>query len=397
MDSTVSAMDIAMEVEPDSQTKDTTISTIAGTTADVEMGANDAQTIRIFNMGGNSISRMEKMQNQGRSILTLCRHSCRSIAPDRAKEMENRFADALSYLEWLDTNVEMTPRIKEVAKIELILDNITNPAHNIPEQLVSKANELLIKYKDENWGRDAVAEEEPAPQDNSVEVPTSIATIQLPAANDATFGIGGIMYGIVIDTSGKRKDYRLRADIPRKSAKVYGHNDIALGTWFPFQINALFWGAHGARMGGIAGNVMTGAWSIVVAGTYEDLDTDNGDVLYYSGSNSHENSNPLAPAPASQGTKALFASINTRNPVRVIRSGGASNVQHQNRHLPICGLRYDGLYRVMYSRRRTNGNGGLYDQFMLQRLPDQTPLDELKRTSPTPQQIFAHDRLRGRN
>ncbi|KAI0521593.1 PUA-like domain-containing protein [Xylaria bambusicola] len=194
------------------------------------------------------------------------------------------------------------------------------------------------------------------------------------------------MYGIVTDRTGKGTVYRIRADLPRKSPKVYGDNGIPLGSWYPFQICALFWGAHGARMGGIAGSVATGAWSIVVAGTYEDLDTDDGNTLYYSGSNSHDNTNPRQAATPSQGTKALHASYRTRNPVRVLRSGGSFNSRHQNPHLPSCGLRYDGLYRVVGYRQRLNKKGGLYDQFKLERLEGQTPLSELERNFPTTEQ-----------
>ncbi|KAI0185950.1 PUA-like domain-containing protein [Xylaria flabelliformis] len=342
------------------------------------------------------------MVKQGRSILTLCRHSRGRIASGRAEEMGTRFADADLYLDWLATNLEMTPLINSVAKVEYVLKTLVEPDNNVPDNMVTKAKALLDKYKADNWGQDNVADEPDeilttSPTQVSSTATPTIGVIQLPPANDPTYGVSGIMYGIIVDTSGKRKDYRLRADIPRKSAKVYGHNDIALGTWYPFQINALFWGAHGARMGGIAGSVTSGAWSIVVAGTYEDLDTDNGDTLYYSGSNSHNNTDPQRAAPASQGTKALHASIATQNPVRVLRSGGASGTQNQNPYLPTCGLRYDGLYRVVHYQQRVNRKGGLYDQFKLARLPGQTPLNELRRSSPTAAQVFAHDRLRGKN
>ncbi|KAI0096791.1 hypothetical protein GGR51DRAFT_553379 [Nemania sp. FL0031] len=315
--------------------------------------------------------------------------------------MGKRFADACLYLDWLDTNIEMTPRICDSGGVKIALEKLINPANNVPEEMAQQAKGLFNKYETENWGQDVVSDEDPSTaQETSAaqEAPAaapSIGVIHLPAVNDPIFGVQGIMYGIVAHTNGNgtRRDYRLRVDIPRKTAKVYGHNNIALGTWFPFQINALFWGAHGARMAGIAGSVTTGAWSIVIAGTYEDLDTDNGDIVYYSGSNSHENTNPERPAPASQGTKALHASIATQNPVRVLRSGGASNVHRQNRYLPMCGLRYDGLYRVVLCRHRTNQKGGLYEQFKLERLPGQTALAELQRTSPTPLQIYAHKGL----
>ncbi|KAI1755857.1 hypothetical protein F4782DRAFT_527216 [Xylaria castorea] len=372
-----------------------------------KMETNIAQSVRVLDMG-NTRNQKEKMKQQGRSVLTLCRNSRGSITPERAKEMENRFADADLYLDWLETNLEMTPTINTSTAVQMVLEELIKPINNVPGEMVIKAKALFDKYEADNWGQDNVADEPdesqtaqgltatPSTQAASTATPT-ISVIQLPPANDPTYGVSGMMHGIIVDTSGRRKDYRLRADIPRKSAKVYGHNDIALGTWYPFQINALFWGAHGARMAGIAGSVTSGAWSIVVAGTYEDLDTDNGDTLYYSGSNSHNNTDPQRAAPASQGTKALHASIATQNPVRVLRSGGAFGTRNQNPYLPSCGLRYDGLYRVVHYQQRINRNGGLYDQFKLARLPGQTPLDELRRSSPTVAQVFALDRLRGKN
>ncbi|TGJ84874.1 hypothetical protein E0Z10_g3886 [Xylaria hypoxylon] len=357
----VSAAEALVNMEPDiSQIEGIEASNIAPTNTVVNMETNPAQTVRVLN------------------------------------KMRNRFVDAPLYLDWLDTNVQMTPRIHKLTGVELVLTSLIDPKNKAPEDLVKKAEALLIKYKAENWGQDVVPDEDPVGDSNAQPLSAGASTIdeiQLPLANDPIFGVAGIMYGVIVDTSGKRKDYRLRVDLARKSPKVYGHNDIALGSWFPLQINALFWGAHGARMGGIAGSVTTGAWSIVVSGTYEDLDTDKGMTIYYSGSNSHDNTNPRQAAPASQGTKALHASIATQNPVRVLRSGGSFSSRNQNPYLPSCGLRYDGLYRVVNFRQRLNKNGGLYDQFKLERLPGQTPLSELQRSSPTTEQVFARDQL----
>ncbi|KAI1427393.1 PUA-like domain-containing protein [Xylaria sp. FL1777] len=388
MDTTTSIAETG--VEPDvSPTEGSTGPSIAATDTVIKMEADLLQTVRVLNMGGTEKKKLEQMMKQGRSILTLCRNSRAGISPERAKEMGNRFADASLYLDWLDTKVQMTPRIKTSTKVDLALTTLIDPINNVPEELAKKAEGLFSRYQSESWGQDDVADEDPDGGSNAETLPTAeptIGVIELPSANDPIFGVGGIMYGIIVDTSGKRKDYRFRPDLPRKSFKVYGHNGIALGTWFPFQINALFWGAHGARMGGISGSVTTGAWSIVVAGTYEDLDTDRGNTLYYSGSNSHDNTDPQRAAPASQGTKALHSSYTTQNPVRVLRSGGAFSSRNQNPHLPSCGLRYDGLYRVVAFQQRRNQKGGLYDQFKLERLPDQTPLSELQRSSPTAEQ-----------
>ncbi|KAI0975790.1 PUA-like domain-containing protein [Xylaria arbuscula] len=386
-----------VKIEPEaSQTDDALAPATTTADTDTKMDLNSDQTVRVLNMGGTISQKVANMQKQGRSVLTMCRKHRNSITVNHNEEVRKRFADAHLYLDWLETEIEMTPRIKTSTKVDLVLNTLIDKINMVPEELVEKAKELLTKYEAENWGQDLVSDEDPDASSNASPSATAepvTGVLHVPAANDPIFGTAGIMYGIIVDTSGKRKDYRLRTDLPRKSCKVYGHNDIALGSWYPFQINAIFWGAHGARMAGIAGNVTSGAWSIVIAGTYEDLDTDNGNTLYYSGSNSHENTNPQQAAPASQGTKALHASYRTQNPVRVLRSGGSFKTRNRNPHLPSCGLRYDGLYRVVSFRQRHNKKGGLYDQFKLERLPDQTPLNELQRSSPTTKQVFDRDQL----
>ncbi|KAJ2985114.1 hypothetical protein NUW58_g5710 [Xylaria curta] len=309
--------DPVIDIEPGVfKTENIVNSTITATSIIVvKMETEPAQSVRVLNMGGTRESRLGQMLKQGRSIIILCKNSRAGISAERAVEMENRFADAELYLDWLDTSLEMTPDIRRRSKVDVVLQRMADPTNNVPENAANKAKVLLDKYEADNWGQDLVADEDSNEPSVSPSLPAAspaqavpteaptIGVIQLPPANDPIFGERGIMYGVVIDMSSGRRTYRLRADIPRKSAKVYGHNDIALGTWYPYQINALFWGAHGARMGGIAGSVTTGAYSIVVSSTYEDLDTDNGDTLFYSGSNSHDNANPERPATPSQARR----------------------------------------------------------------------------------------------
>lgn len=346
-----------------------------------------------------------------RSIFILTRNIIArngGITPERIAEMQARFEDAELFIDWLSDNVQITPHIKTKGGVAMILERLMDPKNNVPEVLANKAFDLYEKYKAEAWGENSVPDEEDDHSGTTAAAATATATttstglaastvvVDAPPDTDPIFGLNGIMYGIVICRNGKRNDYRLRPDIPRRSFKSYGHNNIPLGAWYPLQISALFWGAHGARMAGISGNTQTGAWSIVVSGTYHDLDSDQGSTLYYSGSNSHDNTDPQRAAMASNGTKALHASLATQNPVRVLRSGNASGGD-RNRHLPPCGLRYDGLYRVTEHHCRTNAKGGLYDQFILVRLPGQTALAELERSSPTLQQKFAFANLRAGN
>ncbi|KAI0893990.1 PUA-like domain-containing protein [Annulohypoxylon nitens] len=196
------------------------------------------------------------------------------------------------------------------------------------------------------------------------------------------FKEGGIGYGIIVERSKTgRKTYQLNPYLRQKDAKVFGHNDIVVGAWFANRLIALVRGAHGVNIKGIHGSDQ-GAFSIVVANDYKDFNEDHGDRLFYSAANSSLSTDQQQPE-SSGGAKALKMSLETGLPVRVLRSGGAKS---QNEWLPVCGIRYDGLYRVTGVREKTNAIGGLYEQFILDREPNQPPLGTIRLISPTPQE-----------
>lgn len=105
------------------------------------------------------------------------------------------------------------------------------------------------------------------------------------------------------------------------------------------------------------------------------MDTDNGEVLYYSGSGSHENTDPKNPRESTNGTKCLKASYYSGQPVRVMRTAS------RNMYSPSVGLRYDGLYKVVSTNKPKNSNGGLYEQFRLERIDgkDNRTLEECRK------------------
>ncbi|KAI1408243.1 PUA-like domain-containing protein [Hypoxylon sp. FL1857] len=354
-------------------------------------------TIEVFAIPTNKPRRLQHMMSLGRGVLQLGlrgRRLGRAVKPEDGSEWEARLKKGRMYLEWLDT-IDMTPEIKEKTSMETMLKfAFDDPTMYYPEDISKTAQALYEKWQSENWGANAVVEEDVVSADQEFADPASelapttdeapIVQSELPPPDHPIFGEHGIMHGIIIFRSpAGRKSYRLNPHVLKRSAKVFGHNGIPVGTWFANQLVALHRGAHGMRIGGIAGTTDAGAYSIVVADVYEDLDDDRGETLYYSGSNSHNNDDPTTPAPSSMGTRALKASLRTGNPVRVLRSGGPHS---RNHWLPECGLRYDGLYRVTALRERKNTKGGLYEQFVLQREPGQTPLEELLRISPTAQQ-----------
>ncbi|KAI0112358.1 PUA-like domain-containing protein [Hypoxylon sp. NC0597] len=325
-------------------------------------------TVEVFAIPDNKPQRLQQMMSQGRNIIQLglkSKRLRRAIRPEDSSESEARLKKGRMYLEWLDT-IEMTPEIKERTSMEKMLKYVfDDPTMYYPEDMKKGAQALYEKWQSENWGANAVMEEDVISADQEFADPVSepaatpdeapIVQSELPPPDHPIFGEDGIMHGIIIFRSPSgRKTYRLNPHVPKRSAKVFGHNGIPVGTWFANQLVALHRGAHGMRIGGIAGTTDVGAYSIVVSDIYEDLDDDRGETLYYSGSNSHNNDDPTRPAPSSTGTKALKASLQTGNPVRVLRSGGPHS---RNRWLPECGLRYDGLYRVVALRERKNTKG----------------------------------------
>lgn len=104
------------------------------------------------------------------------------------------------------------------------------------------------------------------------------------------------------------------------------------------------------------------------------MDRDLGDIIYYSGSNSHVNTDSNNPI-LSNSTKALTRSKLDYRKVRVIRKAGGSS-----RFSPSAGLRYDGLYRVIDEEHAFNDRGGAYMRFKLQRCAGQDPIDTSRPT-----------------
>jgi hypothetical protein len=257
-----------------------------------------------------------------------------------------------AFLRWLDTSVEITPALKQRSKIEAGPGLMfKHPECHFEERTKERAQRLYEKLEAQNWGKGEVVEESTddesltggnddtgldakrrrsssgAQGSGAIIVP---ATIRAPPADHPIFGMRGIMHGVVLKISNRRKDYVLDSRYPKHDAKVYGHNGLEVEQWWPMQIVALFRGAHGSKIGGISGNAATGAYSVVTSGgAYEELDEDRGNTLYYSGSRSHDNTDPKKPFPSSPGTLALKASQRTHNPVRVLRAAGVDKTQNK--------------------------------------------------------------------
>ena len=104
-------------------------------------------------------------------------------------------------------------------------------------------------------------------------------------------------------------------------------------------------------------------------GEYSELDRDLGNTIYYSGSNSHSNTDAKKPQ-VSFATKAMRVSCSSLRSVRVIRSGTA-----EGNFAPSRGLRHDGLYLIESEALEKNKKGGVYIRFKLVRCAGQPDLD----------------------
>lgn len=201
------------------------------------------------------------------------------------------------------------------------------------------------------------------------------------------FGAHGIMRGIMISSDRRQySKYSIHAAYNKRSATLIGHNKLMVGDWWPKQICALRDGAHGAKISGISGNTTDGAYSIVLSGTYDNLDADRGDILYYCGSNSLDNKDPATPT-KSNYTEALRKSSRTKRPVRVLRSSRSNSPWS-----PSHGIRYDGLYVVTGEEIKHNKWGGAYARFRMDRIMEQPAIDMSR---PTKEEVELCKRIRG--
>lgn len=335
--------------------------------------------------------------------------------PDSTSEPTKSLLPRLeAFLRWLETSVEITPALKQRSKIASGLELMfKKPEFHFEIRTRERAQQLYERWEAQNWGKGEVIEESTDDEDSVTtssdaesghkrrKSSSASATqgsgaiivpgkIRAPPKDHPIFGEDGIMHGVVLKMSSHRKDYVLNSRYTKTDAKVFGHNGLDVGQWWPMQIVALFNGAHGSKIGGISGNSQTGAYSIVTSGgAYEELDEDRGNTLYYSGSRSHDNTDPKKPFPSSPGTLALKASQRTHNPVRVLRAAGAGGKKSGSSWRPTVGIRYDGLYLVQSMQLKTNMNGGLYEQFKLVRMDGQPALSKAR---PTAAEIRDYDK-----
>ncbi|KAI5283503.1 hypothetical protein KEM55_001531, partial [Ascosphaera atra] len=126
----------------------------------------------------------------------------------------------------------------------------------------------------------------------------------------------------------------------KKPGNLQGEGHLRNGQWWPYQVCAERDNAHQAHIGGISGNKMNGATSIILSGGTNSVsgteyeDKDEGNRVEYCGTTNNDGS-------PTSNTKLMYQAAKKGTPIRLMRG-------HRLRspYAPADGIRYDGLYIV---------------------------------------------------
>ncbi|KAL6706432.1 hypothetical protein ACN47E_005538 [Coniothyrium glycines] len=255
------------------------------------------------------------------------------------KQLERKRPPSYTALEALKDCIRRCEAEQKPVRLNLLFEELRNHIHKAEIKLEVTAH-IIKKAKiltPENGLPKIFAEEADFPPDLKAD------TYQLYTRWSAGIFSVNLLRGLIL---GKAKDRNAdRLDPDYRSAhytdpRVHGANNLVLGQWWPTQLCAVRDGAHGAPQAGIYGARDQGAFSIVLSGGGGYHDQDNGEEIWYSGTEGKDFS-------PTENTSHLLQSIELRYPVRVLRS---HQLNKKNRYRPEVGLRYDGLYTVMMAQ-----------------------------------------------
>lgn len=164
---------------------------------------------------------------------------------------------------------------------------------------------------------------------------------------------------------------------------------VPVGSCWKFRVQVSEAGIHRPHVSGIHGRDGDGAYSIVLAGGYED-DLDNGEEFFYTGSGGRDLSGNKRTAEQSCDqtltkmnralAKNCAAPLNDKDgaeaknwkegkAVRVVRS---AKLAKHSKHAPADGNRYDGIYKVVKYWPEKGKSGFIVWRYLLRR-DDETP------------------------
>jgi hypothetical protein len=313
-------------------------------------------------------------KSQPYSETHLCRVLLQRWNHEKFKENEkltdyqnSHLIKIIHYLGRLGENAKpLLVKFKMAKALKTVLKHTQLIGESIPRQIV-----MLLDAWDAGQYNPAPGDHAAISDDDSdIETDASLSDDKSDAESIDSFT--DAMRGIIVKRGRNGMKVYTVDKAYHRPASVFGHNCIKVGDWWPLQICALRDGAHGSRMGGIAGKANLGAYSVIISGGGGYKDTDEGHTVWYTGSGKDGEDQTLT-----TGNQALINSSHTRYPVRVLRASKATS----SRFAPSSGLRYDGLYEVAEYDYIANQQGHMVYKFKLVRSRNQ---EDIKLNVPTP-------------
>jgi hypothetical protein len=193
--------------------------------AAMESGTTTDLQYQIFFVANNLEAHVRFINAESANIVKLCATSRNGVINPK-KASENVKAQLLRlelYIQWLETNVEIPPALKERTKIDKVLRLLFDrPDFHFQEKTRDRAPALCEIWNAQNWGEGEVVEDG-SDDDRSSDEETAInskkqkssssnaiakrdtGNIYPPPPNHPIFGLKGIMHGVALKVGPKPK------------------------------------------------------------------------------------------------------------------------------------------------------------------------------------------------
>lgn len=181
-------------------------------------GAN-ASTITYPNVARALIERVKWFEKERATIQHFAQASIKARGVPNLDEFKHseQLKRTRGYLDLLEFDTTMSPELRNKARIEAVLMLINRPKVYFPADVKQRAEVLLQRFRDENWGAGTGAEADDdddddsgpgndeeatspttatAPAARAGEPRSATVTIRLPPPDDPIWGRNGIMHRI---------------------------------------------------------------------------------------------------------------------------------------------------------------------------------------------------------
>lgn len=184
-----------------------------------------ASTITFPNVARALTERVKWLEKERATIQHFAQASikARGVPDLDEKKHREQIERTRAYLDLLEFDANMSPELRDKARIEAVLELMNRPKVYFPDDVKQRAEMLLQRFRDENWGAGVEVEEVDddlgSDDDDDDEAVTSPSTatapvapaahaapagqpgnasvvLRLPPANHPIWGVNGIMDGI---------------------------------------------------------------------------------------------------------------------------------------------------------------------------------------------------------